>query len=86
VDQESPTSLEPNDQILAATVHRYDPFAREFARHVVGIERSRQPRVEDPDLRQLAPLERRRKPQPNRLDLGQLWHDRTVAMGRAMTA
>jgi hypothetical protein len=85
VDQESPTRFEPNNQILAATAHRRDPFALELTSHVVGIERTCQPRVEDPYTRQLPPLEHGRETQSDGLDFGKLRHAATVALRVGMT-
>src|SRR5437016_4078692 len=86
VDQERATRLEPNNQILATAIHRRDPLALELARHVVRVERARQPRIGDSDPLQAPPFECRREAQPDPLDLGQFWHDPTVASGYLMTS
>jgi hypothetical protein len=57
VDQESPTRLEPNNQILAATIEHGDALSLEAPRHVYGIVGPRQPRVRDLDVLEATPLE-----------------------------
>jgi hypothetical protein len=50
VHQERATRLEPNNQILAATIDQSDTLAVQLSRNVDRIERSRQPRIRDSNL------------------------------------
>ena len=61
VNQESPSRLEPNNQILAAPVEGCDALALELSRDLVGSDRPRQPRVGDLDALERPPLEDRRE-------------------------
>jgi hypothetical protein len=82
VHQERTTRLEPDNQILAATIDQGDPLAVELSRHLERLERTRQPRIVDSDVLEDPALEHRRKPPADGLDLGQLGHGRTVAVLR----
>ena len=78
VNQERPTRLEPNNQILAAPIERRRR-ARLRARAAIStrVERPRQPRVGDLDtVSKRRPSSERREPAANGLDLGQLGHVR----------
>ena len=75
VNQESPSRLEPNNQILATPIQGRDALALERSRHLVGRDRPRQPRVDDLDPPERSPLEDGHKAPPDALDLGQLGHD-----------
>ena len=79
VNQQSPPRLEPNNQILAAPIDGSDPLTLELSRDLIGIERTRQPRVRDLDPLERSPLEDGREPPPDALDLGQLGHGNTLA-------
>jgi len=79
VHQERATRLEPNNQILAATIDQSDALTLQLSRNVDRIERARQPRIRDPNLLEDPTLEHGRKPPANGLDLGQLGHRCTVA-------
>jgi hypothetical protein len=79
VDQEHTTTLEPNNQILAATIDSLDALALERGRHLGRIERTRQPLVGDLDADEATADEVRREPPPDRLDLRQLGHPRSLA-------
>ena len=81
VHQESPSRLEPNNQILAATIDQRDTLAGELSCHLGRVEGPRQPRIGDRNLGERATLEERREPAPDGLHLGQLGHRRTVASG-----
>jgi hypothetical protein len=74
VNEQSATGLEPNNQILAATLDRYDTLAFELGRHLGGLVGPNESRVVDLDTLEAAPLEDRRNLRPDRLDLGQLGH------------
>ena len=82
VDQESPTRLEPNNQILAAPVDGRDLLALELSRDDVRLERPRQPRVDDRDPLERPPLEDGHEAPPDALDLGKLGHMSTVPVAR----
>ena len=86
MNQESPSRLEPNNQILAAPVDGDDTLALELSSDDVGIERTCQPRVRDLDPLEPPPLEDGRETAPDALDLGQLRHANTLAVPRATAA
>jgi hypothetical protein len=69
VNQENATALESNNQILAATLDRCDPFAFELGRDCHGVVRSCQSAVEDGDALELPPDEKRLQVRADRLDL-----------------
>jgi hypothetical protein len=81
VDQERPTRLEPNNQILTATIDLGDTLALELAGDLERVVRTREARIGDLDVREAVAFQRRREPAANGLDLGQLGHDRTVPSG-----
>ena len=58
MNQERPSRLEPNNQILATAIDGGDPLALELPRDLDGVERPRQARVGDLDPLEAAPLER----------------------------
>jgi hypothetical protein len=70
VNQETPTALEPKNQILAASLQRSHALAHELGRDHDRILGPRQPRVADLDPLQASPDDGRREPQANGLDLG----------------
>ena len=72
MDQENATALEPDNQILAATLDRRDPLAFELGRHLGRLVRTRQPRVGDLDPLEAPPDERGLELPADGLDLGQL--------------
>ena len=80
MNQESPSRLEANNQILAAPVNRDDPLALELSSDLAGIERTREPRIRDLDALEPPPLEDGDESAPDALDLGQLGHRDTLAM------
>jgi hypothetical protein len=79
VNQERTTGLEPNNQILAATVDQGDALAVELVCDLERIERPRQPWIGDANVVEDPALENGREPPADGLDLGQLGHRRTVA-------
>ena len=79
MNQESPSRLEPNNQILAAPVDGDDPLALELSSHLCGIERTREPRIRNFDTLEPPPLEGGNQSAPDALDLGQLGHADTLA-------
>ena len=81
VDQESPTSLEPNNQILAAAIDGRDALALQFGRDHDPVERARQPRIGDLDTLEGAAHEHRLEPATDGLDLRKLGHRTRVVGG-----
>ena len=81
VDQESPTSLEPNNQILAAAIDGCDALALQLGRDLNPVEWARQPRIEDLDVLKGAAQERRLEPATDGLDFWKLRHRTRVVGG-----
>ena len=83
MDQESPPALEPNNQILAATLDRRDPLALELGRHLGSGSNgrvSRGSRISTCSNRR--PDEHRLELRADGLDLGQLGHGASLARRR----
>jgi hypothetical protein len=80
VDQESSTSLEPNNQVLAAAIDGGDALALQVGRDLDGVEWARQPRIGDLDALERAAHEHRLEPATDGLDLRKLGH-RTSVVG-----
>jgi hypothetical protein len=74
VNQENATSLEPNNQILAAAPDFRDALALELGRHLGGLERTHEPRIVDPDAVEAPSDEDGLEPAADGLDLGKLRH------------
>jgi hypothetical protein len=70
VNEKSPTGLEPNNQILAATLEGFDPFAFEFGGDRNRLERTDKARIIDLDSLEPTADEVRLERETNRLDLG----------------
>jgi hypothetical protein len=70
VNQQNLTALESDNYILAPPSHRGDAQALQASRDKDRVLRPRQPRVEDLDALEPPPLEHRRDPAPDGLDLG----------------
>ena len=70
VNQENTTSLEPNNQILAAPLQRRDGLARELGGRFHGVVRPRQACVVDLDVLERPADEMRLEADPDRLDFG----------------
>ena len=70
MNQQRSSRLEPNNQILATPIDGTDALTLELSGDLLGIERPRQPRVQDLDPLEPSPLEDRREPPPDALDLG----------------
>jgi hypothetical protein len=81
VDQESPTSLEPNNQILAAAIDGRDALALQLGRDLNPVEWARQPRIEDLDALEGAAQEHRLEPATDGLDFWKLRHRTRVVGG-----
>jgi hypothetical protein len=74
VNQESPSRLEPNNQILATAFQRRHSFALELGRDGAWLERPHEPRIADLDAVEPPADELRLELLPDRLDLWQLGH------------
>jgi hypothetical protein len=79
VNQENSTRLEPNNQILPATIERLDALPDELGGDLAGIEGASEARIIDLHLVEGASDQVRLEADPDRLDLGQLGHGRSVA-------
>ncbi len=79
VNQENPTRFEPNNQILSATLERLDLLPCELGCDLPRIVGAGQSRVFDLDLLEGAADEVGLEADPDRLDLRQLGHARSVA-------
>jgi hypothetical protein len=82
VNQEHSTRLEPNDQILPAAIERLDALPDELGGDLSGIEGAGEARIGDLYLVEGAADQVRLEADPDRLDLGQLGHGRSVAARR----
>jgi hypothetical protein len=83
VNEENATALEPDNQILAATLDRRDQLTLELRRHLGGFVGADESSVRDLDALEAAAREDRRESAPDALDLGELRHAvRLVAPGR----
>jgi hypothetical protein len=82
VNQENTTPLEPNNQILAATLDRDDTLALELGRDRLRVERADDPGVRDLHLLEHAADERRLEARADGLDLGQLGQARSLLRRR----
>jgi len=81
VDQESPTSLETHNQVLAAAIDRRDALALQLGRYLNPVEWARQPRIEDLDAFEGAAQEHRLDPATDGLDFWKLRHRTRVVGG-----
>ena len=79
VNKESSPALEPNNQILAATIDRCDALAFDLGRHEIGRERTHETGIENGRLRDPSPDEDRCDLSAHGLDLGKLRHCASVA-------
>src|SRR5262249_40522600 len=86
VDQERAAGLEPDYQVLAATVDRLDALAGQLGGDLERVERAGQARVEDLDPVESAADERGLEPAADGLDLGQLGHGARVVRPARVTA
>ena len=75
VDQENPTALEPNNQILAAPLDSGDTLPFELGRHLGRVVRTDEARVVDPHVIEAPTGERRLELLADALDLRQLRHE-----------
>ncbi len=74
VNQESAVALEPENQVLAATIDRRDALTLDLGRHDIRRERPNEPRIEDRCVLDPCTSENRRDLPAHRLDLGKLGH------------
>jgi hypothetical protein len=81
VNQESPTSLEPDNQILAAAIDGCDALTLQLGCDLDPVERARQPRIEDLDTLENAAHEHRLELATDRLDFWKLRHRTRVVGG-----
>jgi hypothetical protein len=79
VDQEYPTSLETNNQILAPPLDGLDGLALQLGGHLAGLDGASDARVEDLDPFEPSSDEHRLEAGSNRLDLGELRHAASLA-------
>jgi hypothetical protein len=86
VDQESSTSLEPDNQILAAAIDGCDALALQLGRDLDWVEGARQPRIGDLDALEGSAHEPRLEPAADGLDLRKLRHRTSVVGGIALDA
>ena len=82
MNEESPSRLEANHQILAAPVDGYDSLALELPSDLAGIERTRESSIRDLDALESPPLEDGDESAPDAFNLGQLGHEDTLATAR----
>jgi hypothetical protein len=76
VNQENATSLESNNQILAATFHALDDLASQLGGHLERVERANEATVEDLDSLEPPACERGLEASAYGLYLGQFGHRR----------
>src|ERR671922_39062 len=81
VNQETPTALEPKNQILAPAVQRRHALPEELGCYHERILGSRQAWIVDVDALEASADDRRLETRANRLDLGQFGHARSLASG-----
>src|SRR6476620_9222516 len=74
VNQENETALKPNNQILAATIHRCDALPGQLCSHLCRIDGTRQPGIEDLNVFEPAAEQFWLEVRSDRLDFGQLRH------------
>src|SRR5579862_2609762 len=74
VDQENPTALEPNNQILAATLDRCHALAFELGRYLGRLVRTHEAQVVDDHALEAPADEHRLELPADALDLRQLRH------------
>ena len=72
VDESAEAALEPQQQVLPAPLDGDDAIALELLRDLEQVVGPREPRIEDLDARERAPVEPRRELRADRLDLRQL--------------
>jgi hypothetical protein len=80
VDQENPTALEPNNQILAAAFDRPDALTFELGRHLGRLVRAHESRIVDTHALETPPDECRLELRADGLDLRQLGHAASVVV------
>jgi hypothetical protein len=81
VDQENPTSFEPNNQVFPSPLERSDSLSLELGRNFARVMRASQTRVRDLHTIEGSTDQVRLEPRPDRLDLWQLGHPAGVAPG-----
>ena len=81
MDQENPTSFEPNNQVFPSPLERSDSLSLELGRNFARVMRASQTRVRDLHTIEGSTDQVRLEPRPDRLDLWQLGHAASVAPG-----
>jgi hypothetical protein len=81
VNQENPTSFEPNNQIFPSPIECSDSFSLELPRDLARVVRTGQTRVRDLDTIEGSTDQVGLEPRPDRFDLWQLGHAASVAAG-----
>lgn len=85
MDEEVAATLEPENQILATAANVGDPLSLQGGRDRLRRFRACEADVEDGDALEATPREGGCQPGTNRLDLGKLRHEASVA-SRSLTA
>jgi hypothetical protein len=80
VDQENPTALESNNQILAAPLDCRDALPFQLGRHLGRLVRAHESRIVDPHALEAPSDERRLELPADGLDLRQLRHAASVVV------
>jgi len=81
VNQENPTSFEPNNQIFPSPIECSDSFSLELPRDLARVVRTGETRVRDLDTIERSTDQVGLEPRPDRFDLWQLGHAASVATG-----
>jgi hypothetical protein len=81
VNQENPTSFEPNNQIFPSPIECSDSLSLELGRNFTRVVGTGQTRVSDLDTIEGSTDQVGLEPRPDRLDLWQLGHAASVATG-----
>jgi hypothetical protein len=82
VNQENATTLEPNNQILAAPFDGRDTLTDKLGRHLDRVLGPRQPCIVDDDVDEAPTYEHRLEATTYGLDLRQLGHASSLARAR----
>jgi hypothetical protein len=81
VNQQNPTSFEPNNQIFSSPIECSDTLSLELGRNGTRVVGTGQTRVRDLDTIEGSTDQVGLEPRPDRLDLWQLGHAASVATG-----
>ena len=86
VDQENPTALEPNDEILAAPLDGCDSFSFELGRHFGRVVGTYEPRIVDGNAIEAPPEQCGLELRADAFDLRQLRHAVSVVVRVCLAA